>query len=66
MEDFLVSISKNLTLMSKCSLKETLLLINNILSSIVLLFVKIPLKGKLYECFKIILDPKRNFNRFLN
>ena len=66
LEDFLLSISKLLTLMNKYAFKETLILVNNILRSIVLLFLKVPKKGKLIECFKIILDPKRNFNRCLN
>lgn len=66
MDDFVLAVSKILTLLSKYAFKETLILVNNILRSVVLLFLKLPLKGKLYECFKVILDPKRNFNRFLN
>lgn len=61
-----MAVSKILTLLSKCAYKDTLKLANNILRSIVLLFLKTPFTGRLKECFNIILDPKRNFNRFLN
>jgi hypothetical protein len=66
LNNFLVSISKYLTNSHRTYSKEIMNYLNNVLKSIVLLFMKTPLSGKLYECFKTIMDPKRNFNRALN